>query len=109
MWQYPLLFIIGAIEELTAMTYYLMGRESHKHICSLLAGLRILIWVFVTYAIFKNIQNIYPIFIPYMLGAMTGNFVSLTFEPQILKCILKLKKKKGRRKKKWYLWNYRNK
>jgi hypothetical protein len=109
MLQYILLFIVGAIEELTAMTYYLMGRQNHKFLCSMLAGMRILIWVFVTYSIFQNIKNIYPIFIPYMMGAMTGNFISLSFESLLLKYVLKMKKKRGRKQKRWYLWNYRNK
>lgn len=107
--DYIFLYFVGAFEELVAMVYYLMGRNSYKYACSFLAGTRILIWVFVTYSIFKNIQNIYPVFIPYCLGAMTGNFLSITFENKILKYVLRLKKKRGRRNKRWYFWNYRNK
>jgi len=105
--KFVLLFI-GIIEEAIAILYYRMGQKDHRFTCMCLSGIRVLIWSFVTYNIFKHIDNIWTVVLPYCIGAMLGNFLSLKFEPLIDKKILKIKRKRGRRKKKWFMWNFKN-
>lgn len=104
-----ILFIIGFYEAFLAMTYYHAGRVEHRKLCAFLEMIRSATYLFITCSIVFNQNNIWLIGIPYVIGTGFGNYFSWPIRPLLERKLLKIKKKKGRRTKHWWFWNYRNK
>lgn len=103
-----ILFFVGIIEEFINILYYKLGQKNYKYFCGFVQMFRVYIWAFVITSIFKNLSNSVGIITLYALGGALGDYLSLTVEPFLEKKILFIhklfKKKKGRRKKSWWLY-----
>jgi uncharacterized protein YebE (UPF0316 family) len=106
---YILLFITGFCEETVAILYYKMAQKNYKVYCSFLSMLRVFLWAFVIQSIFKHLDNSLFIILTYAFGGAIGDYFSLSIEPLLEKRIAKLKRKRGRRKKRWFLIGKRKK
>lgn len=100
------LFIVGILEELTAILYYKACEKEYKYACGIFQIIRVFIWYFVLRIIVENIDNIWLILF-YAIGGAYGDWVSLTIEPLLEKKFLWIhrlfKKKKGRKKRGWWI------
>lgn len=101
-----ILFFVGIGEEFINILYYKVGQKNYKYACGFFQMIRVFIWYYVLRTIVENLSVWYLVFF-YALGGSIGDYLSLTFEPYLEKKIIwirKLLKKKGRYKKRWFLW-----
>lgn len=103
---YFILFIIGIIEEVIAISYYRLAHKGYKIACGLVSMIRVFLWAFVIQTIFQDLKNTFWIIFWYALGSGIGDYFSLALEPLIDKHILHFRRK-FYRKRRWYLINER--
>lgn len=101
--KYLIFTLIGAIEETINLLYYKAGQKNHKILLSVLTVCRGYLWYYVLKSIFFHLENSFYIVTFYIVGNVIGDWISLALEPKIDKFIVKLKSRKGRKKKRWFL------
>lgn len=101
--KWVFLLIIGVLEETVNILYYKAGQKNHKYLLSILTLFRGLMWYYVLKSIFLDIEHSFLYVLCYIIGNVIGDWISLYFEPKIDKFVLKLKSRKGRKKKRWFL------
>lgn len=89
------------LEESINLLYFKAGQKNHKFLLSGLTILRGYIWYYVLKSIFGQLDHSFAIITCYIIGNVIGDWISLTIEPKLDKYILKLKSRKGRKKKFW--------
>jgi uncharacterized protein YebE (UPF0316 family) len=101
---YGIYFLLGIIEQTCAIFYYKFAQKNYNFLCAITDLIRGAIWLFVVASLIENIhENIYfGVF--YILGGGLGDYISLRLETRIEKYLFKIKRR-GRRKKRWYLLN----
>jgi len=103
---YPLLFLIGILEEIIAISYYRLAAKGYKVACGLVSMVRVFLWAFVIQTIFQDLNNTFWIIFWYAIGSGCGDYISLALEPLVDKSILHFKRKTTKRRR-WYLINER--
>jgi uncharacterized protein YebE (UPF0316 family) len=108
MWiQALILSSIGIFEEFINLLYYSMVYRQFKYACGIFSMIRVFIWYYVLRTIISDIDNLYLIFF-YAGGGAIGDWLSLTVEPHLERKIVWLhkilKKRKGRKKKGWFIF-----
>lgn len=103
---YFILFFIGIIEEIIAISYYRLAHKGYKIACALVSMVRIFLWAFVIQTIFKDLNNTFWVIFFYAIGSGFGDYISLAVEPLVDKYILHFKRKRNK-KRRWYLINER--
>lgn len=99
-----LYFFLGICENIAAIFYYKTAAKNYDFVCSIIDLVRGIIWLFVISVLIDNIQKNIPLGISYIIGCSVGDYISLKLEPRIERFILKIKRR-GRRKKRWFLQN----
>lgn len=93
--------IIGIAEEFFNVLYFKAGQKNHKFLLSFLTVTRGYLWYYLLKSIFSTLEHSLGIVSFYIVGNVIGDWICLAVEPKIDKYILKLKSRKGRKKKFW--------
>ena len=101
--KYLIFTLIGAIEETINIIYYKAGQKNHRILLSCLTVCRGYLWYYVLRSIFFHLESSFTIVTFYIVGNVFGDWISLALEQKIDKFIIKLKSRKGRKKKRWFL------